>query len=105
MPPIDSERTLDPRPGFAVGVSGVSIQGCKLAAAPVDRDHVREFEGAELCVERVNGVAVAIPWHRFGNELGGDLLLIVGSVPVQSTVGIHIPYLRVHQRDRAPTEH
>lgn len=105
MPPIDSECTLDPRPGSATGVSGVSFQGRKLPAAPVNWDYAREFEGAELGVERVDGVPVAIPWHRIGDELGSDLLSIVGSASVQSLRGIHIPCLRVHQRDPAPTEH
>jgi len=68
--------------GCAVGTSGVIFQGRKLPAALVNWDHAREFEGAELCIEGVDGVPVSIPWHRIRNELGGDLLWRVGLAPV-----------------------
>ena len=84
MSPINPECALDLGPeaiGCAAGISGVIFQCRKLAAAPINWDHAREFEGAELCVKRVDDVPVTIPWDRICDELGGDLLSIVGSAP------------------------
>lgn len=71
MPP---ERALNPRPEPTRRTSCVSLQGRELTAAPVDWDHAREFERAELCVEWVDGVPVSVPRYRIGDELRGNLL-------------------------------
>ena len=81
--PIDPERALNPYPELmrrTVGISGVSFQGRKLPTALVDWNHAREFEGPELCIERVDGVPVSISRYTTGDELGGNLLLPLGQL-------------------------
>jgi hypothetical protein len=75
--PIDPERAFDPCTEpvrRTVGISSISLQGRKLAAAAVNWDHARELEGAELCVKWVDDVPVCIPWYGIGDELGGNSL-------------------------------
>ena len=68
--PVDPERALDlclEPMRRAVGISGISLQSCKFAAAPFNWDHARELEGTELCIKWVDDISVCIPWRRIGD--------------------------------------